>query len=68
MELTESKGIVMTTIALDEREVKEIAALPPEAVAQRVKEYLGRYFGVEMIKDIVVCYESDSNLTAALRL
>jgi len=36
MELTESKGIVMTTIALDEREVKEIAALPPEAVAQRV--------------------------------
>ncbi|MDI3280774.1 MAG: hypothetical protein QJR13_05330 [Bacillota bacterium] len=68
MRLTETKGIVMATIALDDQEREEFAALSSERIAEKVKVYLSRHFGTELIKDVVVSYEAGPQLIAAIRI
>lgn len=68
MRLTETKGIMMATIVLDNQEREEFATLSSEHIAEKVKVYLSRHFGTELIKDVVVSYEAGPQLIAAIRI
>lgn len=68
MRLTETKGLVMATFALDEADRQELAEAPLEMIVERVKNELRANLGEKLVRDVLISYDRGENLIAAIRI
>lgn len=68
MRVTETKGLVMAFLALDEKEMEEFAEAPAETIVERVKNELTSTLGEKVIREVLVSYDRGPKLIAAVKI